>query len=167
MAIVIEGFTVVVRNSVLDAKYPGGRTAFAADTPNATYCNDGFLSRVAFMHSEDAQAFIADLEKKGLQKGEGGQALDLALLTPSRFLEGLGCSWLVFATFQEIPIAWLDGEKPTPIVGPPGYVPGRKMEFVTPEEAKRLVYLRTEDGVEVYRDKTTAKEMFVGRTSSD
>jgi hypothetical protein len=78
------------------------------------------------------------------------------------------CEWLVFATFKDVPVAWMDGASPAPIVGPPGYVLGRTTQFMTAEEARnRLVYLRTQNGVDVFRDKETGKELYVGRVAAD
>lgn len=167
MAVIVEAFTIIVRNSTLDAKYPGGRDAFAADCPNKTYCTDGTLSRIALMHSEDARAFIAKLESNGLTSIADGNAIDLALVDARHGLQARGCEWLVFATFKGVPVAWMDGGSPAPIVGPPGYELGRTTQFMTADEARRrLVYLRTQDGVDVYRDKETGKERYVGRAPS-
>jgi hypothetical protein len=66
------------------------------------------------------------------------------------------------------PIAWMDGVQPTPVVGPPGYQFGRTMQRVAAKEAaERLVYLRTVDGVDVYRDKQTGEEVYVGRAPGE
>jgi hypothetical protein len=165
VAVVIEAFTVIVRNSTLEEKYPGGREAFAADCPNRTYCDDGNLSRIAFMHSDDVRAFIEKLARKGLVPLREGCAIDVALVSSSHGLHAKnGCDWLVFATFKGVPVAWEDGKSPAPIVGPPGFELGCQMEYVTPEAAKdRFVYLRSEDGVGIYLDKTTGKEAYMGR----
>ncbi len=164
MAVVIEAFTILVRNATLESKYPGGREAFARDCPNQTYCNDGALSRVAFMDSRDVQAFLQLLGKKGLTPSVEGRVVDAAVVSSSHGLHAHTCEWLVFATYQGVPVAWLDGTTPTSIVGPPGYELGRSSSFITAAEAsERLEYLRTENEIQVYRDKKTGKEMYVGR----
>lgn len=166
MAVIIEAFTVIVRNSTLEAKYPGGRAAFAADCLNQTYCDDGNLSRVAFMHSADVQAFTEDLARKGLVSVAEDCAIDVAVVSSEHGLQVGTCNWLLFATFKGVPIAWEDGKSPAPLVGPPGYELGRPVQYVTAEAAReRLVFLRTENGVDVYLDKTTGKEMYSSRAT--
>jgi hypothetical protein len=49
MAVLIEGLSVVVRCASIEAKHPGGHTAFACEVPNGTLCADGELARVGFM----------------------------------------------------------------------------------------------------------------------
>ena len=164
MAVIIEAFTVIVRNSTLEEKYPGGREALAADCLNRTYCDDGNLSRVAFMHSADVQAFLEDLARMGLVPVADDCVIDVAVVSAEQGLQAGTCDWLLFATFKGVPIAWENGKSPSPLVGPPGYEFGRKTQYVSAEEARdRLVYLRTENGVDVYLDKTTGQEMYSGR----
>jgi hypothetical protein len=168
MAIVIEAFTVIVRNSTLDAKYPGGRQAFAAECPNGTYCHDGTLSGVSFMHSDDAHAYVAALVKKGLIPIVEDRAVDAAVVSVSHGLQARGCEWLLFATYRGVPIAWADGTPPTPIVASAGYEFGRTSQYVSAEEAREnLVFLRSESGFDVYRDKRTGKEQYVARAQEE
>lgn len=165
MAVVIEAFTVIVRNSTLNAKYPGGREAYATDCSNQTYCDDGTLSRVSFMHSDDANEFIGAIEKKGLVPSIERNAVDVALVSASQGLHARACDWLLFSTYKGVPIVWANGTRPGPLVAPSGYKFGHTSYYVSPEEARdRLVYVRTENFIDVYRDKATGKEMYMGRT---
>jgi hypothetical protein len=163
MAIVIEAFTVIVRNSTLDAKYPGGKEAFASECPNRTYCCDEALSRVSFMHPYDADSFVVNLAKKGLTFVANSRAVDVAII--SQF-HGLSheCDWLVLGMYKGVPVAWLAGTTSKTIVGPPGWTLDRHIEHISAEEAKeRLIYLRTENSIDVYKDNVTGKEVYVGR----
>jgi hypothetical protein len=55
MAVLIESYSVVVRNATIADKYPGGMDAY----PNATFCLDDHLCRVGFMVAQDAEVFAA------------------------------------------------------------------------------------------------------------
>jgi hypothetical protein len=97
-----------------------------------------------------------------------GIAVDLAIVSRGQLLHAATCEWLVFATYKGTPVAWSDGAPVGSIVGPPGFSfsPSRTTTFFTEEEARnRLVYLRTENAVDVYRDKQTGEEVYVGRAA--
>jgi tetratricopeptide (TPR) repeat protein len=167
MAVPIEGYSVVVCNETLEAKYPGGVAAYRDACPNNTYCSDGALTRVGFMAWHDADAFVAQLAAAGLTPFRDGAALDAALVTghagPLK-----PCEWLTFAPYEGSLVAWLAGTEPGDIHGPHGWTPDRAMRHVTAEEAKeRLEFLRTENGIDVYRDKATGEEVYVGRTARE
>jgi len=167
MAVVIEGYSVVVRNSTLAARYPGGVETYEQSAPNATFCSDGNLCRIGFMMSRDAETFIAQLAADGLTPHRDGVAEDVAFVSQfDGFLRP--CDWLEAALYQGTPIAWLKGTDVGNLYGPPGWTPGRTVKYVTAAEAKeRLEFLRSENGVDVYRDKTTGEELYVGRTAPE
>ncbi len=167
MAVPIEGYSVVVRDSTLAAKYPGGVDAYRDGCPNNTYCSDGNLSRIGFMNSHDADTFIAQLAAAGLTPFRDGTAEDVALVTRHAGLSK-PCDWLEFGQYKQAIIAWLAGTDPGNIHAPAGWSPDRVMRHMSTEEAReQLEFLRTENGVEVYRDKTTGEEVHVGRTAPD
>ena len=137
MAIVIEGYTVVIRNATLDEKYPGGRAAFQREVPNRTYCHDDSLSRVGFMHPADVLSFLTALEQKGLQPFEGEVARDVVIVSEA---EGpsQSCDWLEIGRYQAAAIAWATGEKPAEVVGPPGWSPGQLGWLSAGDASERL-----------------------------
>ena len=49
MAVLVEGFSVIVRKEALERNFPGGLDAYQSQLPNGTYCADEQLCRVAFM----------------------------------------------------------------------------------------------------------------------
>ena len=61
MAVLIEGLSVVIRVDAINARYPGGWEAFAANAPNASVCWDGELARAGFMMPRDARAYVESL----------------------------------------------------------------------------------------------------------
>jgi tetratricopeptide (TPR) repeat protein len=164
MAVPIEAYSVVVRDATLAAKYPGGVSAYRNACPNNTYSSDSHISRVGFMNSRDADHFIAELAAAGLTPFRDGAAEDVALVTQHAGL-ARPCDWLEFALYQGSLIAWLAGTEPGNIHAPHGWEPGRVSRHMTAEEAKeRLEFLRTENGIDIYRDKQTGEEVYVGRT---
>lgn len=163
MAIVIEAFTVVVRNEAILGRYPGGEVTFQANVPNGTFCTDGVLSRVGFMVDQDAAEYLKELGSLGLEVRDGSDAVICDAM------EGLTrppCEWLQFGHFKKACIAWQRGERVETIVGPTGWNPDEQtLTYATKEEAKRrLRFLRNEGHVQVFWDTEGDKEVYVGRT---
>jgi hypothetical protein len=87
------------------------------------------------------------------------------------------CDWLKVNYFdidddpkKRVVAAHLAGEDPDPIAAPDGWTPenslSHKHRFVTSEAvADKMEFLRRENDVDVYLEKETGKEVFVGRTS--
>ena len=46
MAVLVEGFSVVVRREAVEQKFPGGMDAYVRQLLNETYCVDGYPRRV-------------------------------------------------------------------------------------------------------------------------
>ncbi|MCO6499227.1 MAG: hypothetical protein J5I47_02490 [Vicingus serpentipes] len=70
MAVSIEFFSVVVPKQVIQQKYAGGLEQYKADVTNASYVDDEYLTRVAFMHPAPLDAFCETLIAKGLHFDE-------------------------------------------------------------------------------------------------
>jgi hypothetical protein len=168
MAVLLEGFGVVVRNATLGEKYPGGQAAYAADCPNATLCSDGVLTRVGFMHPDDVEKFVTRLAGLGfVVRGRDGFA-EVAVATPATGPGNRLCDWLEVGPGPDgVRIAWLAGTEPGEMALPEGRTAARPLGFVTTEEARRfLTHVRTEGGVDVFVDSRDGKEYYVGRTRS-
>jgi tetratricopeptide (TPR) repeat protein len=166
MAILIEAFSVVVRNSTIAAKYPGGRAGYERDCPNATYCSDDHLSRIGFMMQRDAEVFVAQLAAKGFTPSRNQAADDVTLVSQS---EGplQPCGWLELGQYQGVRIAWMAGSDVGDLHAPPGWSLERPLQWMSAEEARRrLEFVRSQDDLDVYRDKATGQELYVGRTAS-
>jgi tetratricopeptide (TPR) repeat protein len=166
MAIVIDAFSVVVRTSTLADKYPGGLEGYWQDCPNSSFCADEHLSRVAFMALSDADRFVAELAAKGLTPSRKDAAEDVALLSPSDgFLQP--CAWLELGRWGPVAIAWLGGTTQGDVHAPAGWNADSTLRMITPEEAaQRFEFVRSEDKLDIYRDKTTGETFYVGRTAS-
>jgi tetratricopeptide (TPR) repeat protein len=167
MAILIEGCCVVVRVSTIAEKYPGGLDAYRRDCPNATCLSDDNLCRVGFMATEDADTFVAELAGKGLTPVRDGTAEDVAVVRQDQRRASPPCDWVELAEYKGHLIAWLAGTPHGDLVAPAGWSPEKRMRYLSVEEAKeRLEYVRTEDYVDVYRDKETGQLLYSAKARS-
>src|SRR5262245_53941992 len=168
MAVLIESYCVVVRNSTIAARYPGGMDAYQRDCPNATLCADEHLCRIAFMVGEDADVFVAQLAAKGLTPYRGGAAEDVVIVRQFDRAALPPCDWIELADFRGHLIAWMAGAHHGDLHAPAGWSPDvPPMRHVTAEEAKeQLEFVRTENNVDVYRDRQTGQLFYTGRTAS-
>jgi len=185
IAVLVEGISVIVRRDAIESKYDGGWDAFLGNVPNATLCADDEIARVGFMGPADVEDFVRHPERKGLQFLDGDKAIDLAIADQQKG-PTTKCGWLEFAKigFQDrgkVSACWLfDGPRIVPGI----HLRGRSMDIATPagwkfedslsqkfqfvptgQENDRLEFLRSEDGIDVFLDLDSGKEVFVGRTS--
>lgn len=178
MAVLIEGYSVVIKGEEILRRWPGGWEQFKSDVPNKTMCADGELIRVGFMNYEDAMAYATTLEAAGIMEAtleiSGGYVhVDQlrGLKTNPDWVE-FGYTSLSGDQTKRIALCRLVGDKRTEVALPEGWKYegslSAKPNFVSKEEAdKRLEKIRRRDGVEVYYDKHTRKQVFVGRTGDD
>jgi hypothetical protein len=164
MSVSAAVFSVVIRNSTLESRYPGGVEAYREACPNGTFCTDGRITRIGFMAPEDAHAFISGLTPTGLVPMRDGVAADIALA------DGAGgfvypCDWLDAALHKDRPIVWLAGEEPDPL-----YVPAvewgseKPLRWVSREDFHKFFeFVRAEQNVEAYRDRRTGEVLYIGR----
>ncbi len=157
---------MVVRNTTVVAKYAGGIEGYERDCPNATFCSDDHLSRIGFMMRCDADFFVAQLAAKGFTPFRNGAAEDVTIVSQA---EGplQPCGWLELGRYRGASIAWLTGSKVGDLHAPTGWSLEDSLTWTPAEEAKhRLEFVRSQDLLDVYRDKETGKEIYVGRTTS-
>jgi tetratricopeptide (TPR) repeat protein len=121
MSVLCEGISVIVRIDVLEALYPGGAAGYEAARPNASFCRDDDLTRVGFMHPDDVQAFINELEAVArLAPLDGDQFADLAVVDQFDGLT-LPCPWLEWDVADGLTRAWLKGSDPGLLATPVGW----------------------------------------------
>ncbi|HOC57646.1 MAG TPA: hypothetical protein PKI20_18655 [Verrucomicrobiota bacterium] len=174
MAVLIEGISVVLRAEAVLGKYSGGWQGFMAVVANSTLCADGELIRVGFMAPHDTKNFIEALAAHGIIYLREGQAEDLVVVDQQRGFAA-PCIWAEFGQ-----VDW-QGD-PTKKVSACRAVKSTRTELVTPDgwtyegslssrfvfvEAGRVPefmdFLRHENGLDVYRDLRTGKEVYVSR----
>jgi len=176
VAVLVEGISVIVQVSAIHEQFPEGWPSFRDAVPNSTLCSDNEIARVGFMTPDDTKEFVERLEKSGLLYLVGGCARDIVVADQQRGF-GSPCDWAEFGRIyldgnqrQQVaacrmigstqqlflPDGWTydDSLSSGFLFVPDGWVP----EFMD--------FLRHENGLEVYRDLRTGKEVHVGRTTS-
>ncbi len=174
MAVLIEAISVVIRADALLKSFDGGWEGFKDIVPNQTLCADNELVRVGFMTPDDVESFIKKLEKNGLKFLCDEKSIDIAVVDQMRG-PTKKCDWLEFGHINmsksghKIAACWLAGSELEQVVIPPDWVYEESLSssysFVPSEHIdKGLKFLRHENGLDVYFNPLTGKEIYVGRT---
>ena len=185
MPVLVEGISVIVRRGAIDSRFRGGWRNFESDVPNRTLCTDEELARVGFMSSVDVEAYVGRLEMGGLTFVEDGRSVDVAVVDQ---LHGptVPTDWLEFAEFtldqkgNKVLGCWLvEGPRittghdlsliPMWLSTPAGWTYENSLSadsgYVANYEMNdKLTFLRHEGGKDIYLDRATGKEAYIGRT---
>jgi hypothetical protein len=172
MAVLVEANSVVVRVQAVHERYAGGWAAFDETVPNNTLCSDNEVARVGFMDPNDAEAFIASLERHGLTFLNAGKSQNIAFAVQGSGIT-VPCDWLEYGNVDLKPGATvaavqLKGTKSQQVVCPEGWAYERSLSrasaVVPPQHLdKSLKFLRRQDNLDVYLNVLTGTEVFIGR----
>jgi len=171
--VLIEAISVVVKRRAINLSFPGGWDAFKDAVPNSTLCYDNELARVGFMHPHDVERFVKGLVASGLRYIENGEAQDLTVMDQSGG-PMVATPWVETGTLRideiggPVTACRLVDSDDWRLVTPAAWKYAGSMSqnngFVDDDEAKKhLKFLRTDNGVDVYLDTRTGKELFMGR----
>lgn len=162
MAIAIEGYSVVGLRTRIDDQYTGGIEALSSKVRNSTELKDDDLWRCSFMALEEAEQFLSLMSNGGLQV-ETGPDPDAVIVNEFDRSVAPYCEWLQVAQWEKGVIAWLEGTDPETLIAREGWTPeaGSGLSFANIDDFE---FVRLDDNVEVYRDRKTGKEHYVGRT---
>jgi hypothetical protein len=172
MAVLCEAISLVVRAKPLMAAFRSS-DAFKCVVPNETLAADNELIRVGFMTPEDSRAFAEQLETRGLRYVVDGAARDMVIIDQ---ISGpaIRCDWVEFGHVSinghRIAAARLVGSTFHKLFTPEGwqFEGSLTQSFVfvpTGAVSKSLRFLRSENGLDIYLNLLTGKEVYVGRTS--
>jgi hypothetical protein len=178
MAVLIEAISVVIRADALLAAYKDDWDAFKDTVPNETMCADGGLVRVGFMSPEDVEGYVRKLSEAGLIYLDDGAAKDLVVVDQMRG-PMVPCEWIEFGHVnldndpsKRVAVCSLEGSTQSDLLQPEGwtfagslsesfgFAPNQHIE-------KSLTFLRRENGLDVYLNQVTGKEVYVGRALRD
>jgi hypothetical protein len=175
MAVLVEAISVVTRVDFIKERFLGGEDAFEAVIPNATACSDGELVRIGFMTPSDVEAFIRVLEANGFRYLVDGVAQDLVVVDQQRGPMA-ACEWIEVgrvsldaAGCEKVTIARLVGSEVASLSLPNQWDYRSSLSYSfgfsanSSGESPGLRFLRHENGMDVYWDKLSGKEVFVGR----
>ncbi len=172
MAVLVEAISVIVKQSSIELRFPGGMKNFLEQVPNSTYCNDGKLVRVGFMTPQDVKDFIGNLEVCGLVYLQNGRPLDLVVIDEVRG-PTVDCDWKKVSRVQvedgSIVVARMsDDERPVEVALPTGWKLSERLTFVHPEElGKRFVPISDDSGLSTFIDTKTGKRMYSGSPTQE
>lgn len=179
MAVLIEGISVVIRSEAIASIYEGGEAAFNTTIPNGTYCTDGELARVGFMSPDDVRAFVERLEQKGLRYADTtGSAVNIVVVDQQTGFRA-DCTWARFLRVEvdndpthRVAICQLIPTRVQGLAVPANWSYANSLSaryrFVPTENLNQeLEFVRHENGVDVYRDRRTGQELYVGRPQGD
>ncbi len=176
MAVLVEAISVVVQVAAIERSWPGGWLAFRESVPNKTLCADGELVRVGFMSPDDSRDYIEGLAAHGLVHLDEGSAVDLVVVDQLRG-PTTACTWIEYghvntgsAKEYRVAACRLVGSSLAQVLLPDGWRYESSLSSTygfTPVEAreKSLEFLRHANGLDVYFNRLTGEEVFIGRTS--
>ena len=175
MPVLIEAISVVVRRDAVDAKFPGGWEAFMGWVANKTLCSDANLARVGFMAQADVKHFISELEAHGLTYLCDGSALDITVIDQQRGFAA-PCDWAETGRVESGSVGGIVlacrfvGSSEDTFITPIGWIfDGSVSQKFTFVESGRvwdyLDFVRSEDGIQVYRDIRSGELVYIGRTT--
>jgi tetratricopeptide (TPR) repeat protein len=161
MSITIEGFSVVAKRALVQPFLDDDTIT----PPNLMHLGDDDIWRCSFMSHDDAAAFLDKLEVAGLN-GSKGPNPDAILVNEFTQEVYPYCEWLKIANYQKAVIAWLIGSDPEKLVTHEGFDPavGSGLIFRDRTNLEDLEFLRVEDDIEVFLDKRSGEEVYLGRT---
>lgn len=176
MAILVEAYTVILRNKTIEEKYLGGLKKYKQDAPNASFCTDEEICGITLMTPADVKAFIKRLETCGLVYLNGNKYVDIALVCQLRGLLAY-CDWLQFvrgdvedgmrlsacrmtgSRCEEL-FTWNDWQYERSL--------SREHWFTPDDSIKRsLMFLHHKDGIDVYFNLLTNEKVYVARANVD
>ena len=168
MPVLIEAKSVVVRRDAIDRTYPLGWLGFVQDCPNQTLCADLDLARVGFMEPAAVQSFCEHLQDLGFIFLESDKAIDFVVIDQ---IQGptTPCDWIEGGDWEQdhfiVKACQLVGSSETELKTPEGWTFEDSLSashtFANEVEIDRLfTFLREEDGIKVYLDNRTGKEVF-------
>ncbi len=163
MAVTIEGFTVVVQRNRIQHLLDAG----SIERPNSTALHDEHIWKCSFMAEADARDFLRTLEKLGLNISQGPDS-DAALVNEFDCSVDPYCEWIQTGHWDKAVIAWKEGTRPETVTAHEGWDPkvGSGLTFHDRFAMQHLEFLRLEDKLEVFLNKKTGKEVYIGRTST-
>jgi len=176
MPVLIEAISVIVRRDAVESKFPGGWEAFMGWVQNSTLCADSVIARVGFMAPQDVKHFITELESNGLTYLQRGSAVDMVVVDQQRGLAA-PCDWLEIGSLaaptnpeKTLRAARMGDSDDPNLITPDGWhfdgSLSDKFTFVeTGRVPEYLDFVRTENGVQVYRDIRNGELVYTGRTS--
>ena len=143
-----------------------------------TLCADSELARIGFMVPSDVEAYVTSLREHDVIHQEEGKARDLVVVDQMRGPQ-VTCDWIEFGHLdldndpaKRVAVCQKLGSSVRQIVTPKAWTFEASLSssfgFVpSGHEHKSLKLLRRDQGLDVYLNESTGREVFVGRVASN
>ncbi len=173
MAVLVEATSVIIRVQAIHDRYPGGWQSFVQELMNQTFCSDNELARIGFMNPDDCKTSVGSLDRHGIIFLKDGRSQDLVVADQLRGFT-VACDWADFGRVGIRPGQTVSAVQLRDTANRQVFCPddwkyegslSQQFGFVpTGTEHKSLRFLRHEQGLDVYLNLVTGKEVYVGRT---
>jgi len=171
MAVLAEALSVVARSDRIRKRYESGDKTFVTEVPNASFCFDGELTRMGFMHPDDVSAYTRLLNERGLNLGHEIGPADFVVVDQVRGPLDQ-CGWLKFFRIRKeafsVSACSLVGGSVTGLAVPDGWEHEGSisqefgwMRVDTPRT--RSQFIRRTGQTDVYHDELSGKEIYCAR----
>ncbi|MCA9217512.1 MAG: tetratricopeptide repeat protein [Planctomycetales bacterium] len=162
MAIPLEGYSVVAQLNRISHLLKSNEVS----ATTRSVVSDGNIWRRSFMAEEDARKFLQELQERNVNV-QFGPDPDAVLVNEFDQSIEPHCSWLSVSTYEKAVIGWRTGTDPNAIVAYEDWDPkaGSGLIFHDPEGEHDLEFVRAEDNIVVYLDRSSGEEVYVGRSS--
>ena len=177
MAVFVEAISVIIKRDAIENSFPGGWEGFVGDAPNKTLCADAEIARIGFMDGKDMEVYISRLVEFGLIHLQKGKAQDIVIIDQQQGPSS-ECEWIEFGHIplddegtQVVAACRFKGSTSQDLIFPDGWEYDRSLSksltYVPRDRIDdRLELNRRENGLDVYLDRKTGKEVYTGRTDS-
>lgn len=164
--ILLQCTSVVIKNSALERCLENGVEDFRAVAPNSQAYSDQYISQCSFMEHLDAVDFVKQLELRGIAVDPEGVEIVVVFCAEPQI--PANCNWLQLHKYNDHVLGRHPEDNSRKLIAPNGFSLEGKSKFhhYTHEEIEeKTEFVRREEYVDVYRDKETGQELYVGRTT--
>jgi hypothetical protein len=182
MPVLAEAISVIVRHDAIERAFAGGWQTFLDRFSRPSLCSDGEVVRLGFMDTKSVEVCVRELESHGLVFMRQGKCIDIVVVDQQKGPTE-PCDWIEFAHLPfgdagaKVGACWLfEGRR----MGAGIHLRETSMDFAVPDNwqyegslsqkftfvpteelDRRLRFLRSENGVDVFLDTLTGKETFM------
>ena len=162
MAVIIEAFSIIIRNSTIETKFPGGLDGYKKACPNTSLCTDGELCRVGFMTEVEISNYLKFLSENGISICDKNRRTQIAYVDHDGSLKW-ECDWIQVVEIEGNLSSILTGTKVNKLVAPVGWKPGSSMIKLNTDDIEReYEYLGIENNVHVFKNKKSGEKFYMG-----